>query len=327
MQGPCFHDAIPPRRHATHAHSFLDYQVSSRYGVAAGPLLNAKWVALAASLGFDILTYKTIRSAAHPSHPLPNIVYLDPSMQRIPAPSSLEQLTITNSFGMPSQSPEFLLQDIAFARNSLATGQVLIVSVVGSHRQDRSFLADFLNAAALAKEAGAHIVEANFSCPNVDHAAGCLYLDLPSVYSYTQQLVRQVHPLPLILKIGPIPHLDVLRQLLITAARAGARGLCGLNSVSQELPTPLDATRKTSGVCGAAIRPLALAFLRNAHRLNCEERLNLTLLGCGGIVSPEHFEEFLTAGADIALSATGMMWDPYLALRAQTGALPKRRNP
>ena len=30
---------------------------------------------------------------------------------------------------------------------------------------------------------------------------------------------------------------------------------------------------------------------------------------------PEHFDAFLEAGADIATTATGMMWDPYLALR------------
>ena len=39
------------------------------------------------------------------------------------------------------------------------------------------------------------------------------------------------------------------------------------------------------------------------------------MLGCGGIAKPEHFEEFLKAGAAIAMTATGMMWDPYLALR------------
>jgi hypothetical protein len=33
----------------------------------------------------------------------------------------------------------------------------------------------------------------------------------------------------------------------------------------------------------------------------------------GGITIPEHFNQFLNSGADIALSATGMMWNPYLA--------------
>ena len=32
-------------------------------------------------------------------------------------------------------------------------------------------------------------------------------------------------------------------------------------------------------------------------------------------MKPEHFALFLDAGADIVQSATGMMWDPYLAMR------------
>jgi dihydroorotate dehydrogenase (NAD+) catalytic subunit len=42
------------------------------------------------------------------------------------------------------------------------------------------------------------------------------------------------------------------------------------------------------------------------------------LIGCGGITLSEHFDEFLDAGAEVATTATGMMWDPLLGLRWQT---------
>ncbi len=45
--------------------------------MAAGPLLSSDWVALAANHGYDILTYKTIRSHHHAGHGLPNILHLE----------------------------------------------------------------------------------------------------------------------------------------------------------------------------------------------------------------------------------------------------------
>src|SRR5262245_59270420 len=48
-------------------------RVGSPLGVPAGPLLNGRWVLYYASLGFDVLTYKTVRSGPRPCYPLPNL--------------------------------------------------------------------------------------------------------------------------------------------------------------------------------------------------------------------------------------------------------------
>lgn len=324
-EGPFFPAKIPERPLGLQAIDFFGYTLRSPIGIPAGPLLNAKWIALAAQLGFDVLTYKTIRSSAHPGHPLPNIIYVEPkgpeqAYSLSHAPSDLDHLTITNSFGMPSMSREFLLQDIDRARRSLQKGQVLIVSVVGSPQRERSFLEDFVLTAQIAKEAGAQIIEANFSCPNVEKAEGCLYLNPDTIYSYVQALAKAIHPLPLIIKVGSFPHLHLLEEGLIAMAKGGAQGVCGLNSVSMQVlnakkEPALGPSRPTSGICGAAIRLQALQFVEEAHACIQKEKLDLTLLGCGGILKPEHFDLFLEAGAKVALSATGMMWDPFLALR------------
>ena len=52
---------------------FLDHHLNSPIGIAAGPLLNSKWVEAYSRVGFDVLTYKTVRSMAMPAHGLPNI--------------------------------------------------------------------------------------------------------------------------------------------------------------------------------------------------------------------------------------------------------------
>ncbi len=313
--GPFFDGAIPKRIKPPKMANFLGFPVRSLLGVPAGPLLNSNWIKLAAKLGFDIPTYKTIRSEAHPGHQLPNVTYVDAHGKQVPMPKELSNLTITNSFGMPSKSPEFLLQDIAKANDSLTEGQVMIVSVVGTPNRGISFVDDFIRAASLARDAGAKIIEVNFSCPNVEKADGILYQSPETVHEYTRLIVKAIHPIPLILKVGAFDSAHQMKSVFLAAARGGAQAICGINTVSMEIHPPLDANRKTSGVCGQAIRKTALAFIRDASQIIRENKLDLTLMGCGGILLPEHFDEFFNAGASVAMSATGMMWDPYLAMR------------
>jgi dihydroorotate dehydrogenase len=324
-QGPFFNAPIPTRPQIDQKIDFLGYSLRSGIGVPAGPLLASRWIALAAKLGFDLVTYKTIRSSTHPGHDLPNMIYIEPidsntaySLSKPPA--QLEALTMTNSFGMPSRSPDFLLADIEAANRSLAPGQLMIVSVVGTPRPNIPFLDDFVATALFAKEAGAKVIEANFSCPNIDKADGILYMDPATVRTFTHAIAKAISPIPLILKIGEIEDLERMQEIFRAAAHAGARAICGLNSVSMEVKNldgkpALGTSRGQSGVCGGAIRGRALHFLREASRIISKDKLDLTLMGCGGIMLPEHFDEFFQAGANIAMTATGMMWDPFLGLR------------
>src|SRR5687768_10572930 len=52
---------------------FCGLPVGSPLGVPAGPLLNGRWCLYYASLGFDVLTYKTVRSRERACYPLPNL--------------------------------------------------------------------------------------------------------------------------------------------------------------------------------------------------------------------------------------------------------------
>ncbi len=333
LNGPFFNGEIPERNMPDESEwiDFLGHKVASPLGVPAGPLLNSNWIELAGKLGFDLPVYKTIRSSAHPGHPLPNMLHVDTGgpvivsnreMTALKAErsSSLEQLALTNSFGMPSKSQDFLLEDIARANSVLSKGQVLIVSVVGSQSPEKDFIEDFKDAALLAKEAGAKIIEANFSCPNVEKQHGQLYSNPNEVYRLGKALVDAIAPLPLIIKVGTFIDIQQLKEMLISAARAGVRGISGLNSVSMRVidtdgNSPLGDNRQTSGICGGVIRHAALDFIKKTAIIIREEQLDLTLIGVGGIAKAHHFDQFLEQGADFAMSATGMMWDPYLAMR------------
>ena len=333
--GPFFDAPIPNRPKVERQIDFLGIKLNSPLGIPAGPLLNARWISLAAKLGFDLLTYKTIRSFAHPGHELPNMVYVTSSGESAVVceePKSVDNLMLTNSFGMPSRSPEYLLEDIDRANRSLLEGQAMIVSIVGTPNQGVSFVQDFVRAAELAKAAGAKLIEANLSCPNVGKAEGQLYTNPDAVYEFAHAIARAVHPIPLILKTGVFPSRDSLRDALEAAARAGARAICGINSVSyhvvdQSGNPALGPHRSSSGVCGAPIRKQAAEFLQAASSIIRKEKLDLELLGCGGVVKSEHFDELLSSGAGIAMSATGMMWDPFLALRYHWSKVNDKAKP
>ena len=323
-QGPFFLGELPQCESIRSPVDFLGFKLNSPIGVPAGPLLNSKWIALAANLGYDVPTYKTIRSFAYAGHPLPNVVFVERLSQtkarKIEHPADLKDISITNSFGMPSMSPEFLMEDIGKANASLKPGQVMIVSVVGSTNREISFLDDFVRTAELAKTAGAKIIEANFSCPNVDKAEGSLYTNSETVYEYVKKIAAAIRPIPLLIKVGAFANREQMRSVLLAAEKAGCSGVSGLNSVSMEVieergKAALGPARLTSGVCGSAIREEALRFMQDAAAIKKSEKLDLVLLGCGGLMLPEHLAEMLNAGALIAMSATGMMWDPLLAKR------------
>lgn len=331
--GPFFDGDIPQRQWPQQREwiDFLGFRLASRIGVPAGPLLNAKWISLASDLGFDLVCYKTIRSIEHAGHPTPNMIYID---QRTPfdpnaipetvyassqVPQDIDQFGVTNSFGMPSRSHIYLSRDIRLSNNLLKPGQVMVVSVVGTPSLG-NFYQDFVYTAEFAKDCGAKIIEANFSCPNVTTGEGDIANDPSAVYTLSSQLIQALGTTPLILKVGYYKDKKKMRDVLYQAARAGVRAISGINTISarvlaQNDRPALGSGRENCGICGTPIREAALEFTRAARDIIDKERLGLQLLACGGIMKPEHFTLFLNAGADIVQSATGMMWDPYLAMR------------
>jgi dihydroorotate dehydrogenase len=238
--------------------------------------------------------------------------------QSLEIPEGPHELSITNSFGMPSMSPQYLQLDIAKARHSLQPGQLLIVSVVGSPGFSQDLAQDFVRTALIAKEAGAQVIEANFSCPNVSSKEGCLYVDSENSFTIAQKIVKAIAPLPLMIKVGAYSNTEQLRNVLHALAKAGVRAVCGINSLSRRVidadgNPALSLGRETSGICGEMIRPAAIGFLKDARKIIDQDKLDLELAGCGGVTSPAHFDELLQAGAKVVLAATGMMWNPYLA--------------
>jgi dihydroorotate dehydrogenase len=87
---------------------------------------------------------------------------------------------------------------------------------------------------------------------------------------------------------------------------------------TQALP---GAHRVKSGICGHAVKWAGLDMVRRLKRLREELGMRYGIIGCGGVTVPSDFKEYRDAGADVVMTATGAMWNPYLAKEIQ-GAYP-----
>ena len=330
--GPFFSGPKAERPEVKHKIKLWNWELNSPIGIPAGPLLNSNWIKFYAQMGFDIPVYKTVRSVAHPSHPAPNCVYVNPAQQiqlgekpqliTVPKPEFLEELTITNSFGVPSKPSQTWMEDVKIANESLGDGQIMILSFMGTDGAGgRDLIADYAFTAAMAVDAGGKILETNYSCPNLcGGKAGAIYQDPDSSSQISKAIRNEIgSSTPFMIKIGNLPY-EQLKEV-VKANLPFVDGIAGINTMPGEVRNP-DGTqalpgegRLSSGICGSKIKAVSQDFVEKLVQIKKELNGDFVICGVGGIMTAEDFTERLNAGADIAMSATAIMWDPYLAQR------------
>ncbi len=320
--------------------SFFGFPVRSRFGIPPSILPTSKWVAAYARLGFDILSYKTVRSVPRFCGAPPNWAYLDeaslaasmadanlPILATERAPSSASQVTTGGSFGLPTITPDVWEEDIQLARAAVREGQVFIASVVGTAApgvSEDAFVQDFADLGGRVARLGAQIVEVDLSCPNVGKAEGMLYMNVPLCERITRAVRKAATGCPILLKIGAIADDDRLIALMKAVAGA-ADGLVLINAPARRIinadGTPYFGTgREFAGVTGAAIKPLSLACVKQGVRLIERLKLSLQVVACGGIATTADIREFIAAGGCAAVSATAAMFNPHMAVDLKAAA-------
>lgn len=329
--GPFFSGDLPQPDAGPSRYRFLDFDINSPIGVPAGPLLNANWVDLYARLGFDLPVYKTVRSGERACHPAPNCMFLKDAgslsasrfgerlTATMDAPEQAENVSITNSFGMPSKGPDTWQHDMEKARGHMGPGQVFIASAVGTPGAGRGGIeADYARTAVMCQEAGAQVVEINLSCPNVTSGEGSIYTDPETARKIAKETAGALGGTPLMVKVGFYEDPQVMAEV-VRAVAPFVHGIAGINTLSfevvdedgkQALPGE---GRLRSGICGAAIRECGLSQATDLVALKAQEKYDFAIVGVGGIMTPADADAYLTAGVDAVMSATGAMWEPYLA--------------
>lgn len=330
-QGPfgAFTDGKVYEQKGEPQYEYLGQTVYLPFGIPAGPLVNSKYVKAAFEKGFDICVYKTVRSQFYPCHPFPNVLSVDvegdltPEKLKHPLVANDEYhqpLSITNSFGVPSKKPEFWQEDVKKAISYAGKGQVLVLSFMGTVKEGQTqqeFIDDNILAAKLAYETGAKILDVNLSCPNIGNE-GLVCYNLAVTKQIAAGVRRVIGNTPLILKVGYYENEKDIEHLA-EIANEYANGIAAINTLQAEivnkkgeqaLPGKM---RLRSGVCGSTIKWAGIEMVKKLDTIRKQKNYSFGIDGIGGVTIAQDYFDYQKAGADAVMSATGAMWNPYLA--------------
>lgn len=314
-------------------YDFLGFEVNSPFGIAAGPLINGNFVKAALDKGFDICVYKTVRTRVKKSNEWPNVLPVeiegDLTIEKakkglVTKKEFIEPLAITNSFGNPSYDPQFWQKDIVNLMANKRTGQVVCGMIEGTRWDENFTEQDFLNdwvlAARLMNQTKINVIEANFSCPNEgDKVKGLLCFDVGQSYRIAEAIKKEIGKTPLVIKIPYFENENELKNMVEKLGRI-VDGFSAINTIPAAIydengkqALPGGGWRLKSGVCGVPIKWAGVDMVKRLKKLREEFGYTYTIIGVGGVMNAEDFFEYRNAGADAVMSATGAMWNPYLA--------------
>jgi len=332
--GPFWSAPLPTISQPQTQTTFLGQKMNSLFGVSACPLtVNSRYIQLLGKLGFDLITYKTVRSVEWRGNVFPHWVQVsvppnsDLRGQVPPLVASLEvatakplpgqEVTMANSFGIHSVKPEYWQTDVDLTISQLQSGQSLILSLMCTPQPNEKLVVDAKRLARLASETKAPIFELNLACPNTDGGQGLIYEDLELSTELCRAVKEVIGDKPLLMKVGYYHDQTQVEKILV-ATQGVIAGVASINTVSQPIidqqGTNFFPNRPTAGVSGSAIRSLALkqaaVFVKTKQKLGLDR---LAVIGIGGVTEVEHIRQYLAVGVDAVQAAVGVWNDPYLA--------------
>lgn len=328
--GPHWDGKFPKLPKVRRKISFLGFSLNSPFGIPACPLtVNARFIGVVSRLGFDLLTYKSIRSVEWHGNPFPHWFYVDaPKKADVKkkkeftasfAPFPRQDPSMVNSFGIHSLKPAYWREDFRQAQQNLLPGQLLILSTQTTRIAGVNLIQDAKNLARLSGEAGAKVVEINFACPNTDEGKGMIFDDINLAPKVCEAMKRILVATPLLIKVGFYKDENTIREIL-----KRTKGVISGVSTANTYPGKIVDTngkdafpsRPYGGVSGAVIRKLAMKQAESFVKLKRELGLKrLAIIGIGGVTKVSHIREYLDLGVDAVQSAVGVFENPYLAYK------------
>jgi dihydroorotate dehydrogenase len=334
----------------------LGRQIGFPIGVPASVLTSTStWVRYFANQGFNVLTYKTVRSKATREYDLPNWVFLNGldspmSLQTDPHKlvaygdestylRHLRAFSTANSFGVPSLDPSEWREDFQRALEAVGEDKLLILSIMGSSAPDDPFdvlRKDFGKVAEEALKTGAHALEINLSCPNTRGGGSGVKAPLCLNLENTVDVVREVADvvggqIPIVAKLSYLDY-DRLEEL-VGRIHPEVDGISGINTLQVKVqdragkPT-FGPERSEAGLSGIAIRHFALDFVRSLQVLRQKNHFSFDIIGMGGVMTAADVQAMQWVGADAVQTATAASINPRLPRElAQVGPLASAIDP
>lgn len=215
---------------------------------------------------------------------------------------------ILNSIGLQNPGLEgFIGDELPYLRR-LSTP--VIVNISGNTIEEYAFLASELD-----RVEGVSALEVNVSCPNVKEGCMAFGIKKDSLFSVVSA-VRKSTTLPVIVKLSP--NVRDIAEMAETAENAGADAVSLVNTF---LGMAIDIDRKKpllantfGGLSGPAIKPIALRMVWEVY-----ERVDIPVIGMGGIMNWKDAVEFILAGAASVAVGTANFVNPTAPLEIIDG--------
>ena len=189
--------------------------------------------------------------------------------------------------------------------------KIIVASIMGRDE------AEWTRLARLVTEAGADIIECNFSCPHMaeDGLGSDVGQNPGLVAAYTRATLKGTY-LPVLAKMTP--NTGNMEPPAIAAMEAGAAGIAAINTIKSILNVNLDSfasgpdvrgVTSVGGYSGKAVKPIALRFIEAMKA--CPELAGVPVSGMGGIETWRDAAEFIAMGCENIQVTTAVMQYGY----------------
>lgn len=189
--------------------------------------------------------------------------------------------------------------------------KIIIASIMGRNE------AEWKELARAVTDAGADIIECNFSCPNMEYEnTGSDVGQCPELVKKYTMATRRGTFLPILAKMTP--NITDMRIPARAAIEGGADGISAINTIKSitgvnlDTQTPLPSVRNSSmlgGYSGVAVKPIALRFIGEMKTDEMLSRVHIS--GMGGIETWRDAVEFMMMGANSLQVTTAVMQYGY----------------
>ena len=189
--------------------------------------------------------------------------------------------------------------------------KVIIASIMGRNEREWEELAK------RCQEAGADVIELNFSCPNMEDGGLGVTIgqDAKLIEKFTKA-ARKGCSVPLLAKLTP--NITDMVPMAIAAKRGGADGISAINTIlsitgvniNDFSPEPsVSGSSAPGGYSGNAVKPIALRFISDLA--SAKELQGMHISGMGGIENWYNALEFILLGAGSLQITTAVMQYGY----------------
>ncbi len=189
--------------------------------------------------------------------------------------------------------------------------KIIIASIMGRNEEEWEMLS------RTCQEAGADVIECNFSCPNMEDGALGVTIgqDEALIEKFTRAAKRGC-TIPVLAKMTP--NITDMVPMALAAKRGGADGIAAINtiksitgvSVDDFTPEPnVKGSSVIGGYSGNAVKPIALRFISDLA--SSPELKGMHISGMGGIENWYNALEFILLGSGSLQITTAVMQYGY----------------